>query len=92
MHEVKSLSHAFGREEEGTVLCNIEPRLTRNLFECILYFYDEICGIRESIPRFLKNAFHIPEECHLGLASLKYVSMKLFVEYSMEASLHIELF
>ena len=33
-------------------------------------FYGEICGIPENVPRFLKNAFHIPEESHLGLASL----------------------
>ena len=58
------------REEEGTVLDDIEARLTRNLCECILYFYCEICGIPENVPRFLKNAFHIPEERHLGLASL----------------------
>ena len=31
MHEVEvKLNHAFGREEEGTVLGNIEARLTRN--------------------------------------------------------------
>ena len=35
-----------------------------------LYFYGEICGISENFPRFLKNAFHFPEEGHLGLASL----------------------
>ena len=32
----KALSHAFGREEEGTVLCSIVARLTRNLCEFIL--------------------------------------------------------
>ena len=36
----------------------------------IMYFYGEICGIRVNVPRFLKNAFHIPEECYLGTASL----------------------
>ena len=35
----KALSHAFGREEEGTVLGVIEACLTRNLCECILYCY-----------------------------------------------------
>ena len=56
MHEVgsKALSHAFGREEEGTVLGDIEGCLTRNLCECILYLYGEICGIPENVPRFLK--------------------------------------
>ena len=47
MHEVevKPCSFAFRREEDGTVLCDIEALLTRNLCECILYFYDEICSI-----------------------------------------------
>ena len=62
----------FGREEEGTVLGHIEARLTRNLFECILYFYGEICDIWKDVPGFLKNAFHIAEEHHLGLASLNW--------------------
>ena len=72
MHEVKkkALSHAFGREEESTVLCDIEACLTRNLCEFILYFYGEICAVPENVARFLKNAFHIPEERHSGLASL----------------------
>ena len=35
-----------------------------------MYFYGEKCGIPENVPRFLKNAFHFPEERHLGLASL----------------------
>ena len=65
------------REEEGTVLCDIQTRPTRNLCECILYFYGEICGIPENVPRFLKNAFHIPEERHLGLASLLVLSAKV---------------
>ena len=54
----------------GPVLCDIEAHLTRNLCECIVYFYGEICGILENVPRFPKNAFHILEERHLGLASL----------------------
>ena len=66
----KALSHAFGREEEGTVLCDNRACLTRNLCELILYFYGVICGIPENVARFLENAFHIPEECRLGLASL----------------------
>ena len=66
----KAHSHAFGREEEGTVLGDIEASLTRTLCECILYFYGEIWGILENVPRFLKHAFHIPEERHLGMASL----------------------
>ena len=71
----KALSHAFRKEEEGTVLCDIaEARFTRNMCACILYFYDEICGIPENVPRFLKNALHIPEERHLGLASLSMPS------------------
>ena len=69
----KALSHTFEREEEGTVFGDIEARLTRNLCESILYFYGEICGILENVPRFLKNAFHIPEERHLGLASLQKI-------------------
>ena len=44
--------------------------LKLDLCECILYFCGEICGIQENVPRFLKNAFHIPEERHLGLTSL----------------------
>ena len=71
----KALSHAFRREEEGTVLSDIEARLTRNLCECILYLYGEINGIPENVPRFLKNAFHIPEECHFGLAFLYLSAM-----------------
>ena len=62
----KAFNHVFGRWEEGTVLGNIEARLTRNFSECILYFYGKIWGILENVPRFLKNAFHIPEEHHLG--------------------------
>ena len=73
----KALGHAFGREEEGTILCNIKARLTRNFCECNLYFYDKICGIPENVPRFLKNALHIPEECNLGLASLSMPSDRL---------------
>ena len=56
--------------EERTVLGDIEARHTRNLYECILYFYDKIFGIPENDPRFLKSAFSIPEERNLGLASL----------------------
>ena len=61
MHEVgsKALSHAIGREEEGTGLGDIEARLIRNLCKCILYFYGEIYGITDNVPRFLKNAFHL---------------------------------
>ena len=66
----KAVSHAFGREEEGSVLGNIEVCVTRNLCECLLFFYGEICGILENVPRFLKNAINIPEERHLGLTSL----------------------
>ena len=60
----------LGREEEGTVLGNIEACLTIILSECFLYIYGEICGFPENVPSFLKNAFHIPEERHLGLSSL----------------------
>ena len=70
MHEVEvklSVMHLGGREEEGTVLGDIEACPTRNLSECILYFYGEICCILENVPRFMKNAFHIPEESHLRL-------------------------
>ena len=56
MHEVEAISHAFGREEEGTVLGDIEACLIRNLFECILYFYGEIWGIPAKCPQ-------IPEKC-----------------------------
>ena len=59
--------------EEGRGYCirRFEARLTRNFCECILYFFGEICGILENVPRFLKNAFHIPEERHLGLMRVK---------------------
>ena len=50
--------HAFGRVEEGTALGD---------FDAVLC---EICGIPEIFPRFLKSVMHIPEEQHLGLASL----------------------
>ena len=70
-----ALRNAFGREEEGSVLGDIEARLTKNLCECILYFYGEICGIPENVPIFLKNAFHIPEEHQLELASLHYITL-----------------
>ena len=55
----------------GYCICDIEAHLTRNLCEFIFYFYDEICGIPENVPRFLKNAIPIPEERHYGLASLQ---------------------
>ena len=35
-----------------------------------MYHYGEIYAISDIVPRFLKNGFHIPEERHLGLASL----------------------
>ena len=76
----KALNHAFGREEEGNVLGDIGARLTRNLCECILFFYGEICGIAENVPRFLKNAFHIPEERYLGLASLYLYTLYLYYD------------
>ena len=63
----------FGRENQGTVLGNNEARLTRNVCECIFYFYGEICGILENVPRFLKNAFHIREERYLGGVIRKFV-------------------
>ena len=48
-----------------------------------LHFIDEIFGIPENVPRFLKNVFHIPDKRQLGLASLlneggKYCRMLLF--------------
>ena len=48
----------------------LKDGLSRNLCECILSFNVEIWGISENVPRFLKNANHIPEERHLGLVSL----------------------
>ena len=50
MHEVE-----VRWEEEDTVLGDIEARLTRNLCECILYIYGEICGILKNVPIFLKR-------------------------------------
>ena len=71
MHEVEEKLSAMHLRGRGTVLGDIEARLTRNLCECILYFDGKICGIQENVPRSLKNAFLIPEERHLGLASLE---------------------
>ena len=68
MHEAEvklSAMHLGGRKR---VLYSAILKL--DLCECILYFYGETCGIQENVPRFLKNAFHIPEERHLGLTSL----------------------
>ena len=65
MHAV---SHAFGREEEGTVLDDYEAVLCEYIF--FLNIYGEICGIWEIFPRFLKSVIHIPEARHLGMASL----------------------
>ena len=74
MHDVEaklSAMHLGGRKR---VLYYVILKLVlkRNMCECILYFYSEICGIPENVPRFMKNAFHIPEDRHLGLASLIY--------------------
>ena len=56
----KTLSFAFGRKEEDTVLGDIEAGLTRNLCECIctiIYNINgEICGIPE-------KCLQIPEKC-----------------------------
>ena len=61
MHE------ALGREEEGTVIGDIQAILC----ECIFYnFYGEICGIPKNFHRFLKSYVHMPDEQNLGLASL----------------------
>ena len=61
MHEVGvklSAIHLGGRKR--VLYCAIlKLVLKRNLYECILYFYGEICGLPENVPRFLKNAFHI---------------------------------
>ena len=49
----KALSHAFGREEEGTVtvLGDIEACLTRNLCECILHsFMAKYAAFRKMSP------------------------------------------
>ena len=68
MHAV---SYAYGREKEGTLVGDIEAVLC----ECIFfYIYGKICGILEIFPRSLKNAINIPEERHLGLASLDVAS------------------
>ena len=57
MHEVEVKLSAMhlGGKKRVLVLGDIEGRLTRNLCECILYFYGEICSIPENVPRFLKN-------------------------------------
>ena len=81
MHKVEvklSAMHLGGRKR---VLCYV---ILKHMCECILYFYDEICGIPENVPRFLKNALHILEERQLGLASLHD-----FIQYSLDVSLCI---
>ena len=68
MHAV---SYGYGREEEGTVLGDIEAALC----ECTFYNNNgKICGITEIVPRFLKNVIHISEVPHFGLASLHWYS------------------
>ena len=59
--------------------------------ECILYFYGKICGIQVNIPRSLKNAFHIPEECHVGLASLSRLLREPFKMAPGSINTHQEL-
>ena len=53
-------SSDYEREEEGPVSRDIEAGLTRNLFEYILYFYGEIWGIPENVPRFLNKRAKLP--------------------------------
>ena len=72
MHEVEvklSVMHLGGRMRV-LYYAILKLVLQGNFCECIVSFYGEICGIPENVPRFLKNTFHIPEEHHLGLASL----------------------
>ena len=45
-----ALSHAFGREEEGTVLGYIEAGITRNLSECICTFMAKYVAFRKMSP------------------------------------------
>ena len=68
--------------EEGYVLGNIEACLTRNLCECIFYFYGEICGILEIVPIFLMNAFHIPESLNTSIVKSLF-SQLIFSMYSL---------
>ena len=73
MHEVeiKLLAmHLGGRTERELFSAILKLVLQETCVSAFCKFYGEICGIPENIPRFLKNANHIPEESHLGLASL----------------------
>ena len=63
MHAV---SYAFGREEEGSILGSL-------VWVHFYNIYGKICGIPEIFPEILKSVIHIPEEWHLGLASLRKV-------------------
>ena len=65
MHAV---SYAFGREEGGTILGDMETVF------CLCIFYNMAKSAAfQKIFRFLKSVVHIPEERHLGLASLVYL-------------------
>ena len=54
---------------------------------CILYFYEEICGIPENVPRFLKNAFHITENAPFRVGISEILSM-LASSKSADLDLH----
>ena len=60
--------------EEGTVQGDIEACLVWVYF-VIVYatFMVKYAAFWKNVPRFLKSSFHIPEEGHLGLASLDLV-------------------
>ena len=64
------------------------------MLSCVSAFfyniYGKICGIPENFPRYLKSVVHIPEEQHLGLASLYQVYLnddpRLTLTYLMSRS------
>ena len=61
MHEVEvklSAMHLRGRKRA------LYKAILKLFLQETLYFYGEICSIPENVPRFLKYAFHIPEERH----------------------------
>ena len=74
----KSLALTEGNWRPENIMHEVEVKLSamylgywswsyKNLCECI------VCCSPENVPRFLKNAFQIPEEHHLGLTSLGYL-------------------
>ena len=75
MHEVEvklSAMHLGGRKRV-LYYAILKLILQETCASSFCTFYGEICSIPKNVTRFLKNAFHIPEEHHLGLASLFFI-------------------